>query len=293
MLCKAEDLPAGGKWSYEIKWDGQRGVATIEDGSVYLQSRSGKTDLTGRYPDVVEELSTLPNCVLDGELVVLGDELGLLPEGCEPDPVARFIVFDVLVEGDQETTARPLSERREILELLVPGGCYVARSPVFTDGEKLLDFVTEHGLEGLVAKDTASRYVEGGRGPSWVKVKVRCEQEFIVLGYTPGEGHREWAFGALILGYSEDGQIKYAGKVGTGFDDQELGKLKALMLPFEVGASPWDLDLPKDLAGSTWIAPSLVVQAAFQKWTEDGLLWHPSYLRVRDDKEPWEVGRDA
>lgn len=293
MLAKSDELPAGVNWSYEVKWDGIRGVATVQDGSVYLQSRSGKTDLTGRYPEVVEELSTLPNCVLDGELVVLGDELGLLPDGCDPDPVARFIVFDILVEGDQETTARPLSERREILELLLPGGCYVARSPVFEDGDKLLRFVTEHGLEGLVAKATASRYVEGDRGPNWIKVKIRREQEFVVLGYTPGEGHRAWAFGALILGYYEGQEIRYAGKVGTGFDDDCLRMLMAEMAPMVVGESPYDADLPKDLRGSTWLSPGIVVQCAFQKWTEDLRLWHPSYLRLRHDKDAKDVTRDA
>lgn len=288
QLCKAEELPAGGTWSYEIKWDGQRGVATINDGQVYLQSRSGKTDLTGRYPDVVEELSTLPNCVLDGELVVLGDELGLLPEGCEPDPVARFIVFDVLVEGDQETTARPLSERREILELLVPGGCYVARSPVFTDGEKLLEFVTEHGLEGIVAKQNDSRYVEGGRGPTWLKIKIRNEQEFVVLGFTEGEGARAWAFGALVLGaHDEAGELVYCGKVGTGWDDAKLGEIKGLMEPLVSDLHHYP-GMPRDVK-ATWLRPELVVQIAFQRFTDDGLLWHPSYKYVREDKEPRDV----
>ena len=293
MLCKTGELPAGVNWSYEVKWDGVRCVATIKDGAVALQSRSGLTDYTERYPDVAEELSHLRDCVLDGELVEMGAELWLLGEDCDPATVARYIVFDVLVEGDQETTARPLSDRRQIMELLVPGGCYVARSPVFEDGQVLLDYVIEKGLEGVVAKQNDSRYVEGGRGPTWLKVKVRREQEFIVLGYTPGEGHREWAFGALILGYYEGEEIRYAGKVGTGFDDACLAMLMAKMAPMVVGESPYDADLPKDLRGSTWLSPGIVVQTAFQKWTEDGRLWHPSFLKVRDDKNAKDVTRDA
>lgn len=299
MLCKSTaptslmEATRNGSWLFEIKWDGLRGIATIRDGSVMLQSRSGKSDLTERFPWIVEELSSLPNCVLDGELVALSGDLarpGSLTGVPDNGPaVDRFIVFDVVEMGMLNVTGKPLTERRALLSEVVPEGDYVAISPAFTDGDELLDYVTESGMEGIVAKRRDSRYVEGARNDTWLKIKVRREQEFIVLGYTPGEGAREWAFGALILGYSEEGAIKYAGKVGTGFDDQELRKLKALMLPFEVGASPWDLDLPKDLRNSTWIAPSLVVQVAFQKQTDDGLLWHPSYQRVREDKEPWEV----
>lgn len=294
MLCQVGELPAGGRWSYEIKWDGQRGVATIKDGQVNIQSRTGKTELTGRYPEVAEELAGFRDCVLDGELVVLDNQLGLLPEDCDPNPVARFIVFDVLSEGDQETTARPLSQRREILtNILADGGCYVAPSPVFHDGDVLLDFVTTHGLEGIVAKQVESRYVEGGRGPTWLKVKVRCEQEFVVLGYTKGEGAREWAFGALILGYNEDGEMKYAGKVGTGWDDAMLATLKDEMKPLYAGACPY-VGMPRDVAKEAeWLWPGLVVQVAFQKWTDDLRLWHPSFIRVRDDKDPKDVTRDA
>lgn len=294
MLCQAGELPAGGKWSYEIKWDGIRGTATIKDGGVYIQSRSGKTDLTGRYPEIAEELAGFHNCVLDGELVVLDNQLGLLPEDCDPDPVARFVVFDVLSEGDQETTARPLFERREILGLLLAdGGCYVAPSPVFDDGEVVLDFARAHGLEGVVAKDRTSKYVEGGRGPAWLKIKIRNEQEFCVLGYTAGEGARAWAFGALILGYYEDGEMVYCGKVGTGFDDQKLGALAETMKPLYAGACPY-VGMPRDVAKeATWLWPGLVVQVAFQKWTDDLRLWHPSFVRVRDDKDPKEVTRAA
>jgi bifunctional non-homologous end joining protein LigD len=290
MLCKAAELPeqhrdaVGDRWLYEIKWDGLRGIATIKDGQVSLQSRSGKSDLTERFPYIVEELSDLKDCVLDGEIAAMN---------LDGDDTTRFIAFDIISEDGFDVKGLPLEARRTILDATVEDGLYVCVSPAFDDSEALLKIVVAAGLEGVVSKKWDSKYAEGARNDNWLKYKVRLDQEFIVLGYTPGEGARAWAFGALILGYSEDGQIKYAGKVGTGFDDQELGKLKELMLPFEVGASPWDLDLPNDLSGSTWIAPSLVVQVAFQKFTEDGLLWHPSYQGVRDDKEPWEVVRES
>jgi len=134
--------------------------------------------------------------------------------------------------------------------------------------------------------------VEGGRGPTWIKTKVRLEQEFVAIGYTEGEGARASTFGALILGYYEDDKIVYAGKVGTGFDNPCLQMLMAEMEPMVIGASPFDADLPKDLRGSTWLSPGIVVQVAYQKFTEDGLLWHPSYLRLREDKEAKDVTRE-
>jgi bifunctional non-homologous end joining protein LigD len=292
MLCKKGDLPSGGGWQYEIKWDGIRGIVTVKDGQVSIQSRSGLSDLTNRYPDVTEELAELPDCVLDGELVQMGDELGLLPDGCDPNPVARFIAWDILEDEGNDVTGLPLVQRRGLLELMVPGGCYVAPSPVFTDGQQLLDFVTEHGLEGLVAKRGSSRYVEGGRGGDWLKVKVRTEQEFIVVGYTIGEGRRSSTFGALILGYfDDDGTIVYAGKVGTGWNDDDLEMLYQRMHPYLMGDPDESYaGFPREiLREGVFLRPGLVVQVAFQKWTDDHVLWHPSYQHVREDKAAADV----
>lgn len=289
MLCKPGELPVGNGWLYEVKFDGIRGVVTVRNGEVSIQSRSGLSDLTNRYPDVTEELTLLPDCVVDGELVQMGDELGLLADGCDPNPVARFIAWDILEDDGEDVTMLPLRQRKELLERRVVGGCYVALSPVFEDGQQLLDFVTKHGLEGVVAKNTASRYREGSKAGDWVKTKIRLEQEFIVLGYTPGEGARAWAFGALILGYwDDDGAIAFAGKVGTGWDDGDLEILKELMRPLHTGA-PDDCyesaRFPKALLREAFfLKPELVVQVAFQKWTDDHVLWHPSYQHVREDK---------
>ena len=191
-------------------------------------------------------------------------------------------------------TRRTLADRRGLLSEVVPEGVYVATSPAFTDGDELLDYVTLNGMEGVVAKKGSSRYVEGARNDTWLKIKVRREQEFVVLGYTPGEGAREWAFGALVLGYYENGSIQYAGKVGTGFDDDCLRMLLGEMEPLVRGECPWDTDLPRDLRGTTWLQqPGIVVQVAYQRWTDDGRLWHPSYLRLRDDKNPLEVTKET
>jgi bifunctional non-homologous end joining protein LigD len=299
LAKKTEQLPAGGNWLFEIKWDGIRGIATVKGGNVVIQSRSGLSDLTERYPWVVDELATLPDCVLDGELVALEGELaapGPIGQGQHDHAgVERFVVFDVLAVDDKEVTGLTLDERRTLLHELVSDGVYVAVSPAFVDGKQLLSHVQEHGLEGVLAKKPSSRYVEGGRNDTWLKLKVRIEQEFVVLGYTAGEGSRSDTFGALVLGYFEDNEIRYAGKVGTGFDRACLLMLMGKMAPLIVDEYPWQTQLPRDVLKETreWLYPGIVVQIAYQRFTEDGLLWHPSYLKLRDDKHPSEVGKDA
>jgi bifunctional non-homologous end joining protein LigD len=304
MLCKATapaslmEATRNGRWLFEIKWDGLRGIATIKDGGVSLQSRSGKSDLTERFPWIVEELSGLRDCVLDGELVALSGDLarpGPLAGVSDDGPaVDRFIVFDILEVEGENVTKKGLADRRGLLTEVVSEGVYVATSPTFTDGDELLDYVTFNGMEGIVAKQIASRYVEGARNDTWLKIKVRREQEFVVLGYTPGEGAREWAFGALVLGYWQDESIQYAGKVGTGFDDDCLRMLLQTMEPLIRGECPWDTDLPRDLRGTTWLQqPGIVVQVAYQRFTDDGRLWHPSFVRLREDKDPADVVRES
>ncbi len=291
MLCKATtELPSGGNWTYEIKHDGWRAVATIKDGEVSIQSRSGKTDLTNQHPQIADELALLPNCVIDGEIATMvGD-----------DETMRFIAFDVLQDGGEDVTKEHLSWRRERLQDIASGGVRVGVSPVFHDGDELLDFVRDNGLEGVVAKRPESLYVEGARNDNWLKIKVRREQEFVVVGHTAGEGKRAAHFGALVLGYYDDsGEMVYAGKCGTGWNEQDLDMLMSLMEPLayegwvDGGVYP-NTTFPSDLEReTTFLVPELVVQIAFQKWTEDGLLWHPSYLRVRDDKEAPDVVRET
>lgn len=207
-----------------------------------------------------------------------------------------MIVFDVLAAEGVNVRGEPLSARKLLVtELLrAADSVYVAESPSFEDGELLLRCAEEQGFEGIVAKRTGSTYQEGRRGPDWLKFKVRNEQEFVVVGYTPGEGSLEGMFGALVLGvHDESGKLVYAGKVGTGFDLPErrrLGKLlgmRTTAAPVALGDSQ-----AKSLKDVLWVMPKLVVQVAFQRWTPDGVLWHPSYKGERIDKEPGDVVRE-
>jgi bifunctional non-homologous end joining protein LigD len=310
MLCGgAEKVPAG-DWFYEVKWDGYRCIAVVEKGVVSLWSRSGLAYTV--YPHIEDDLSTLPDCVIDGELAVLskqekgGDFAVMSSLGNDK---ATFIVFDVIESGGKDLRAEPFIMRRSELELLLEDDTNtrpsVQLSPVSDDGEAMLTYARENGLEGIVAKRPMSQYQEGSRS-SWLKIKLRQEQEFVVLGWTEGKNGNTGHLGALILGvFEDDGHYRFCGKVGTGFDNAEADRLKALLeegpqFESRVDGGYADQDtliqgVPagKEYREAHWAWPTIVVQVEFQRWTKDGVLWHPSYKGQRHDKLPSEVRRES
>ena len=298
MLAKAGELPVGDGWLYEVKWDGVRCVAEVVDGTVSMQSRSAKTDWTQQFPAIAEALERLPfDVVLDGEIVT-PDENGYtfgLAAGAGSRVAARFVVFDVLSCFGTDTMAMPLDDRRKVLDVIAPalaaeGPGVLELSPTFTDGEALLDWVAARGLEGIVAKRRSSRYIEGRRGDEWLKVKVRREQEFVVCGWTPGKNGRAGRIGGLVLGmYAEDGTLVYCGRAGMAEKhDDEMEKLLGFA-PFM--AAQWCpfLTVPREERDAFWVKPEVVVQVAYQRWTDEGRLQHPVMKAIRHDKEPREV----
>ena len=295
MLAKAGDLPTDDGWQFEVKWDGYRGVATVRDGRCVIQSRSAKSHYTEQFPDIVRELEALPDCVIDGELVVLDDNGGSSMENMGKGE-ASYIVFDALEIMGEDIRREPLHARREMLEMLLSevttGGSHISTSPVFDDGEALLAWGAEQQIEGIVAKRLSSQYKEGSRGGDWLKIKLRCEQEFAVVGWIPGEGARDGTAGSLLLAVYEDGVPCYVGRVGTGGDHEQWESFTERPFGLAAAASVQSLVVPKPVARQTvWVDP-FVVQVRFQRWTEDGMLWHPSLIAVRDDKSPEEVIRE-
>jgi bifunctional non-homologous end joining protein LigD len=305
MLAKAGELPAGGGWLFEVKWDGYRCVATVVDGQVAMQSRSGKSDYAAEFPRVAAALAGLPDCVIDGELVVLdanGDSsLESLSSG-RGTGAESLIVFDVLELGGVDLRSRPLTERRQALaDLAAAFPPSIAVSPAFEDGEELLAWAAGRGLEGIVAKRAGSSYREGSRTDAWLKVKLRCEQEFVVVGWREGEGARAGMIGSLLLAVNDDdGDLVFVGRVGTGGTDADWENLRERLRPC---SGPLDLDSPlfdlatmgapqAELRDVQWVVPEVVVQVRFQRWTEDGRLWHPSVVGVREDKLAGEVVRE-
>jgi bifunctional non-homologous end joining protein LigD len=298
-------------WAFEIKWDGVRIVSGIESGTVRLRSSNGN-DVTSRYP----ELQALANALehhsvaLDGEVVAFDEHgrpnFGLLQhrmhlanaaevrKRAETVPIS-YVVFDLLhLDGNDVTPLAYLDRRRLLTELVPDDGCWTVPAHREGDGATLLEVVEQRGLEGIVAKRCDSPYLVGKRSSSWIKIKVRLQQEFVIGGWQPGEGGREGQLGSLLVGVYQDGVLRYCGKVGTGFTMRELQRLGGLLAPLATETSPFEPPPPAPIARiARWVRPELVAQVEFGEWTAEGILRHPSYLGLRDDKQPTDVVREG
>lgn len=301
LATLAQDVPRGAGWTFEVKWDGYRALATESGGDVTLTSRNGN-DLTARFPNVAKEIPKAvktPDCVLDGEVCAL-DEAGrssfsAMQQRKAETPIVYY-VFDVLELEGKPVVDLPLVERRKLLEQLLDRRNKTVRlSETFDDGEALLQAAKQQHLEGIVAKRLDSRYLLGKRTRDWLKIKTHSEQEFVVAGYTKGTGRRASSFGSLVLGYYAGGELVYAGNVGTGFGGKEIEKLLDLLRPLRRDQSPFREvpKMPKVRKGDViWVEPKLVVQVEFVEWTHDGRLRAPAYKGLREDKAAEEVRRE-
>jgi bifunctional non-homologous end joining protein LigD len=293
----------GGDWLLERKFDGERCVARKRDGDVRLESRTGK-DLTATYPEVRAALVTqrVREFLLDGEVVAyqgeqtsfsrLQQRLGATapsPQRAAAYPVV-YCVFDILEIDGEVMTHRPLVERRVSLTRAIRPGPAVRLSEAWRDGsQRRFAEACRSGWEGLIAKRTDAPYVPG-RSKNWLKLKCVWEQEFVIGAYTDPTGSRT-DFGALLVGYHEDGRLRYAGKVGTGYTAARLRDLGAQLRSLETSEPPFT-DARPIPRGTHWTRPELVAQIGFAEWTNDGRLRQPRFLGLRDDKRPAEVTRE-
>lgn len=290
-------------WIYERKLDGVRALAVREGKGVRLVSRTGR-ELNATYPELVEALERDPcgDFVADGEIVAFKDGITSFSrlqgrmQLSDPDAARRsgiavfFYLFDLLRVDGRDVTGLPLRERKQLLrDSLAFKGPVRFMPHRNADGERLYREACRKGLEGLIAKRADSRYVHG-RSRDWLKLKCSHEQELVIGGFTAPRGTRT-DFGALLVGYYEDGELRYAGKVGTGFDQAELARLGKLMRDLEQDEPPF-ADVRPVPRGVHWTRPELVAQVAFTEWTRDGRLRHPRYLGLRDDKPAAEVVRE-
>jgi bifunctional non-homologous end joining protein LigD len=299
--------PHGDDWLFEIKWDGVRAIAFVENEEVRLQGRSGLRS-ERQYP----ELAVLPHhlaarqAVLDGEIAVL-DAKGvsrfhlIQPRIANSDPNAVahlvrstpvvYFAFDLLYLDGYDLRAVPLATRRELLEQVLEPGAVVRISAAFPGaGETLLDAARENGLEGIVAKHGRSTY-ESRRSREWLKIKIVTEQEFVIGGFTEPQGDRDH-FGALVLGINKDGKLHWVGNVGTGFDHKLLAHLAARLKPLITATCPF-AERPKPDRGMTWVKPELVCQVKFSNWTPDDRLRAPVFLGLRNDVPAPDVARET
>jgi len=294
LATLVSELPRAGEWLYEVKFDGYRALAYVRDGTCVLRSRTDN-DLTARFSEVATAIdrATRDDAVLDGEVVAL-DERGrprfsLMQTG---GGTLVYYAFDCLEARGEPLVDRPIEERRKRLAELVRPGATVLLSEAFDDGKALLDAVEAQGLEGLIAKRRGSAYAQGRRTREWLKLKAHARQEFVIAGYTRGSGNRASTFGSLVLGVNEGGELRYAGNVGTGFDEREIRKLLGKLRPLERADPPFATapKMPRVRKGDVvWVEPRLVAEVEFSEWTHDGHVRQPSYKGLRDDKPPAEV----
>jgi len=298
--------PRGDDWLFEVKWDGVRAIGFIQNEELRLRARSGMR-CDRQYPElaVVPHQIAAREAVLDGEIAVVDDKgvarFHLIqPRIMISDPnsithLARktpvvYFVFDLLYLDGYDLRAVPLSERRKLLEEVASPGGVLRVSDAFAGvGQQMLEAAREHGLEGIVAKHATSVY-EPRRSREWLKIKITGEQEFLIGGFTEPQGSRDY-FGALVLGFHEGGKLRWAGNVGTGFDQKLLASIHAKLKPLIIPKSPF-ADKPAPERGITWVKPELVCEVKFTEWTEDRKLRAPVFLGLRDDKQADEVVRE-
>lgn len=291
LATLAETPPGGSDWVFEMKYDGFRGVVGIAGGEAAILSRN-ELDLGPRFPQTFAAIQKIKEkeLVVDGEVVVL-DEQGaprfqLLQQGGNE----RLILFDILWQDGEDLRRLPYVERRKRLEKLFrkpPAGIALAQL-LDMNGEDALRLAAENGWEGIIAKRKTSVY-EPRRSREWLKIKAINEQEFVIVGWQPSSAN-DRDIGSLHLAVNEDGVLRYAGKVGTGFSAKLRSQLRE-QLAKDAIAKTGVKDAPR-AKDSTWVKPRLVAQVAFTEWTGDHRLRHPSFLGLRDDKGVTDVVRE-
>jgi bifunctional non-homologous end joining protein LigD len=283
-------------WIFERKLDGIRCMAHRNDGGpVRLVSRTDK-EMTSQFPELAAALEDQPSrdFVLDGELVAFQDgvtSFSRLQRRARERVSVFLYVFDLLRHEGRDVRDLPLRERKALLRKALTFGGRVRYSTHRNEhGKRLFREACSQGLEGLIAKRADSPYRSAARSREWLKLKCHFEQELVIGGFTAPQGSRT-DFGALLVGYHEDGRLRYAGKVGTGFGHTTLDMLGRRLRELE-REDPAFADVHPIPRGTHWVEPELVAQIGFSEWTRDGRLRHPRYLGLRDDKPAREVVRE-
>ena len=285
-------------WIFERKLDGIRCLATRDASGVRLVSRTGR-GMNHEYPTIVAALEREPSddFIADGEIVAFENGITsfsrLQRRGRERVPVFLYL-FDLPRHAGEDLRNMPLRKRKARLRRALEFGGPVRFNPHRNgeQGEEMYREACAKGLEGVVAKRADSLYLSGGRSRDWLKLKCHAEQELVIGGYSAPRGSRT-EFGALLVGHYDDGgTLRYAGKVGTGFDHHTLRELGELMRKLEQDESPFERFKPVP-PGTHWVRPELVAQIGFTEWTRDHRLRHPRFLGLRDDKPARDVVREV
>jgi bifunctional non-homologous end joining protein LigD len=295
LATLVDHAPAGRAWLHELKYDGYRCLLAIGGGEVRCYSRNG-LDWTGRFGRIARaaEAIDVGSALIDGEIVAFAPDgrtdFSTLQQALSNGGPISCFVFDLLSLDGKDLRKLPLVERKERLREVVAGlpvdGPIQYSVDVRGEGEAVLSRICGAGHEGIVSKKADCPY-QNRRTRTWLKVKCTRRQEFVVAGWTPSE--RRSGFASLILGAYRDGALGYAGRVGTGFNEADLRALGARLQELKRSSSPLE-GVPRDVARrARWVEPELVAEIAYTEFTSDGVLRHPSFLGLREDKDPRKV----
>jgi bifunctional non-homologous end joining protein LigD len=300
LATLVKSIPSAGPWLYEIKYDGYRALAWLDDGTVRIASRRG-LEWTEKYRGIAAALSRVRarTAIFDGEVAYVLEDgrtdfqrlQNALGSG-SPNEEARLVyfVFDLLFYDGVDLREQPLEVRKDLLRTILAGeGPPLKLSDHLEDGGTFFREACRAGLEGIIGKRADRPYV-AGRTKDWIKVKCERRQELVIVGYTPPKGSRS-GIGALLLGLRADNELRYAGKVGTGFSHATLVDLARRLSKIEIERPP--VTNPPRMREARWVKPELVGEIRFAEWTSDGALRHPSFEGLRLDKDAREVHREV
>lgn len=301
LVDKPFDEPG---WIYEVKWDGYRALAYLKNGVVDMRSRNNKS-FDEKFYSIHNALKQWKiNAVIDGEIIVanktgISNFSRLQGWRSEADGELIFYMFDILWLDGYDLTQLPLSRRKEILQSIAPSIKDVRISESFDAGAtEFFEVAKKLNLEGIIAKRADSRYFLGQRSKDWLKIKTGKRQEMIIGGFTNNEGSSK-AFSALLVGLYENGKLKYTGKIGTGFTKKLQEEMMIKFLPLIIKDCPFtfvpDINKPSRFrpnppqAIATWLKPELICEVSYAEMTSDGVMRHPSFEGLREDKNVKEI----
>lgn len=291
-----DEPPEGEGWQHEVKFDGYRCLMAVGKGGVRLYSRNGK-DWSEKFGALCGPAAALvcDAALIDGEVVAERGGFSALQKALKTGDPLIFHAFDCLHLDGEDLTGKPLTERRKALEGLLdgqPARGPLRLSPVLEgEGAEALAAMCKAGGEGIVSKRVDAPY-SGKRSKAWIKAKCVHEAEFVVGGWSPSD-KKGRAFSSLLLGSYEDGKFVYRGRVGTGFDDEDLEALGAELKRLDRKTAPFDGELPSETKGAHWVTPKLVVEVEYTEFTSEGRIRHGAYKGLREDKEAGEVSAKA
>ncbi len=305
MLATLVDKPFDEEgWLYEVKWDGYRAIVYLNDGTVDMRSRNNKS-FDEKFYSIHKALQQWKiNAVIDGEIVVTNDKgissfSSLQNWRSEADGDLVFYMFDILWLEGEDLTGLTLTQRKEILQKNVPSINNIRFSESFNAGAtEFFEVAKKINLEGIIAKKAISNYYPGQRSKEWLKIKTGKRQEVVIGGYTNNEGSNK-PFSALLVGLHENDRLIYTGKIGTGFSQKLQSEMLKLFKPLIVKRSPFsmepDINKPSRFrpnpphAKATWLKPELICEVSYAEMTSDGVMRHPSFEGMREDKKSNEV----